>query len=436
MRRRLLPLLLLTAFATLPWGVPAALAEQVVEHDDDGRVTAKYSTDDEGRRHGNYAEFHENGAIKLKSIYRRGRLHGKYVSYHPSGRPHVTAEYKKGEREGKYVEKDDKGRVVIETTYSGGVVEGSYEEYAEGELISKQLWEGGVPVDVDGVRPYPKSRDAIRDAIEAIYNHKDPLEDDAGDPEAWGRGECLRHLMIYRYLCDLPYADMVLDAELNSYADAGAALCEVIGRLDHTPANPGLPEDEYDYGYIGTSRSNLYMGQEDIVPQVRGYMDDSDPSNIDAVGHRRWCLNAPLMKVGFGRKGKFGAMMCQDRSRRGVPDYDLVAFPPRGWMPAYWFAPHFAWSVSLNRRHFDKPDAGKVKVTIRPLGDDYVRRAEPLTLNHLKVNTSGAGDPYCIIFRAAEIDTEPGTRYWVEITGLTKRGKPVDVKYVTSFFEL
>lgn len=423
----------LTASLTAP---RTARAEQVVEQDDQGRVVAKYSTDEEGRRHGAYAEFHENGAIKLKATYRRGRLQGKYVSYHASGRPHVTAEYRDGEPEGKYVEKDDRGRTVIETTYVGGVVEGSYEEYADGELLSKQTWANGEPVDVDGVRPYPKGRDAIRDAIEEIYNSKDPLEERVGDAEAWGRGECLRHLKIYRYLCDLPYADMVLDEELNSYADAGAALCERIGRLDHTPANPGMPEEQYKYGYTGTSRSNLYMGQEEIVPQVRGYMDDSDPSNIDAVGHRRWCLNPPLLRVGFGRSGKFGAMMCQDRSRRTVPDYDIVAFPPRGWMPAYWFAPHFAWSVSLNRRHFDTPDPGKVKVTVTPIGPDHVRRAQPLALNHLKVNTSGAGDPYCIIFRPEGIDTEAGNQFWVEISGLSQKGRPYTLRYVTGFFEL
>jgi len=117
MRQLLTPLFLLAGLAVSFVGPsPAALAEQVIEHDDAGRVTAKYSTDDEGRRHGNYAEFHENGAIKLKSIYRRGRLHGRYVSYHASGRPHVTAEYKNGEPEGKYVEKDDVFHISCQNT--------------------------------------------------------------------------------------------------------------------------------------------------------------------------------------------------------------------------------------------------------------------------------------------------------------------------------
>ena len=48
----------------------------------------------------------------------------------------------------------------------------------------------------------------------------------------------------------------------------------------------------------------------------------------------------------------------------------------------------------------------------------------------------GAGIPYIIIFRPAEIDTEPGARYWVEISGLEKKGEPYTLRYVTSFFEL
>ena len=85
-----------------------------------------------------------------------------------------------------------------------------------------------------------------------------------------------------------------------------------------------------EIGYEGTSRGNLYMGSEDIVAQVRAYMDDSDASNIDAVGHRRWCLNPRMVKTGFGQTGKFGAMYAHDNSRRKIPEYDFVGYPAPG----------------------------------------------------------------------------------------------------------
>ena len=433
-RTALAALLSLTVLLPLA-GVPAR-AEQVTELDAAGKLKAKYSLDESGLRHGGYAEFHTDGSIKVKATYRRGKLHGRYVSYHPGGRPHVAADYDEGGRDGKYVEKDEKGRVVVEATYVKGRLHGAYEEFREGEPVTRQRWADGVPLDVDGVKPYPKSREEIRATIEEIFNSTDPLESAAGDPEAWGRGECLRQLKIYRYLCDVPWRELQLDAEMNRLADAGAALCERIGRLDHTPENPGLPEDEYKTGYRGTSNSNLYQGQEDIVPQVRGYMDDSDARNIDRVGHRRWCLNPPLQKTGFGRSGRFGAMWSMDRSNAKAPDYELVAFPPPGWMPDYYFAEHYAWSVSLHRQKFKKPDPAAVKVTVTPLGDDHVRRDPPLPLNHLKVDTDGPGIPYCVIFRPTCVRVEPGARYWVEITGLETRDGPAAVRYVVAFFEL
>jgi hypothetical protein len=154
-----------------------------------------------------------------------------------------------------------------------------------------QRWEDGEPIDIDGVRPYGKQPDAIRAVVEEIFNSVDPLEKAKDDPLAAERGDCLRLLKIYRYLCDVPHADLALVDTFNRHADAGSKLCERIGRLDHTPENPGLPEDEYAFAYTGTSRSNLFQGNG-MPGSVPAYMDDSDARNIDRVGHRRWCARS------------------------------------------------------------------------------------------------------------------------------------------------
>ena len=49
----------------------------------------------------------------------------------------------------------ERGRIVIETSYLDGCVEGSYEEYADGELISKQLWANRTPVEINKVGKRP-----------------------------------------------------------------------------------------------------------------------------------------------------------------------------------------------------------------------------------------------------------------------------------------
>lgn len=414
-------------------------AEQITENRPDGTVLRTYATDDQGRRDGGCVEYHPNGKVHIRSNYRRGRLHGVYQTYDDKGRRRVTAKYREGRLHGEYVDRDEKGEPTIQATYVDGEKHGAFVVLREGVPISTQSWERGLATNVDGLSPYTKSKDAIRDAVEEIFNSVDPLEKDAADPKARSRGESLRLLKIFRYLCDVPYEDIRLDAQMNAWAEAGARLCEAIGRLDHTPANPGWPEEDYKFGYIGTSRSNLYMGHPERKPMeasVPAYMDDSDASNIDRVGHRRWCINPRMLRAGFGSAGRFSAMYAHDASRKEVPEFDFVAYPPPGFMPVYYFGERHAWSVSLNPKKFDKPERGGLKVTVRAVDDDFLRADAPLPLDHFTLSSEGMGLRDCIIFRPKGIELEPDAKYWVEIEGLTRKKKPVPFRYMVHFFEL
>src|SRR5262249_50213938 len=97
--------------------------------------------------------------------------------------------------------------------------------------------------------------------------------------------------------------------------DAAVQLLAKIGHLDHTPKNPGLPEDEYKLAYKGTSHSNLGQGFRSLANAVDDWMWDSDGGNIDRVGHRRWCRNPAMQKTGFGGSGKSTAMWAFDMGR-------------------------------------------------------------------------------------------------------------------------
>ncbi len=103
-----------------------------------------------------------------------------------------------------------------------------------------------------------------------------------------------------------------------------------------------------------------------MVGSIKCYMDDSDPTNIDRVGHRRWCLNPAMQKAGFAGAKQFAAMWSMDRSRAEVPDYDFVAFPPPGLIPTSTFSSHYAWSVSLNRAKYEPATVKAVGVQIWP----------------------------------------------------------------------
>ena len=65
-------------------------------------------------------------------------------------------------------------------------------------------------------------------------------------------------LMAYRCVCGLPYRDMTLDWTYTAHDEAGSILLTQINQMTHTPANPGLPEAEYQYARQGTGSSNLF----------------------------------------------------------------------------------------------------------------------------------------------------------------------------------
>src|SRR5689334_9610383 len=169
-----------------------------------------------------------------------------------------------------------------------------------------------------------------------------PAKDPGGT--ASERDTALRRLKAYRYLAGVPYDDLTLDDDANAACEAGAGLCAKLGRLEHQPKNPGLPEAEFDLAYKGTSRSNLGQGYRKLSQALDGWMDDSDGGNIDRLGHRRWCLNPTMKKTGFGRVGEFTAMYVFDMSRKDVPDFDFISWPARGPMPVQYFKSGFVWS--------------------------------------------------------------------------------------------
>jgi len=276
----------------------------------------------------------------------------------------------------------------------------------------------------------PRTLEDVRKTIASI-NHSG---DRSTDPAALEREQALKRLKVYRYLARVPHDNLVLDDDFCKTARAGARLCERLGRLDHRPENPGLSADEYQLGLKGTSSSNLAEGFPTLAKSIDAWMDDSNPSNLDKLGHRRWCLFPYLQKVGLGRSGKFSAMYILDHSQKDVLDFDFVAFPGPGPIPVEFFGSHWAWNVSLNPQKF-RPPRAEVKPSIQEIDKTDKRIGPPLTLNHQSASSDGFGLPGCIIFRPSVIALRPGRRYQVEIDGLlTSRGeKAMPVVYSVEF---
>ena len=394
---------------------------------DDGKIKIKYAVDADGKKNGYFVERFLAGNLKIKTNYKNDELEGLFTEYYPSGKVYITVNYKAGKKIGAYTELTEKGQKKFTAVYKDGKLNGKLSHYEAGIPSIEMIYKDDLPV-------YARSEEQIRKKVASI----DP-PDKKGDGDAGNREAALRRLQAYRYICEVPYERMSLDDQMNKASAMGSVLCEKMGKLDHTPKeNPGLPDADFKLGYEGTSHSNLAMGYSDLAKSVDGWMDDSDESNIDVIGHRRWCLNPPLARVGFGQSGKFSAMFCFDKSGQpAVANFDFIAYPTRGLMPVEYFGSKYAWNVSLHPLKYKKFN-GSEKAKIVELDAMLNPVGEPLELNHNRSDTKGVGLINCMVFRPQAIDLAPGKRYLVSVDGVFRPDgrTPAPVRYIVEFMSL
>lgn len=241
----------------------------------------------------------------------------------------------------------------------------------------------------------------------------------------------------YRFISGLPY-DITMDATLNAQAQYGALLLAASGDFSHYPTKPDdMPESIFRRGEDATSSSNIFASTYNdhiVVSSVDAYMEDSDTYNLDRVGHRRWILNPPLQKVGFGQaegqdnggyRWKYSALKIFDESRIEAVDYNYIAYPAAGPFPIEVFGGYYAWSVSINPDKYDEPVISNVKVTMKRLNDNKTwtltsaNNTVSETGAYMNVENSNFGSGPAIIFRpSGNITYQSGDRFRVTITGL------------------
>ncbi|MBI3818147.1 MAG: hypothetical protein HY286_05610 [Planctomycetes bacterium] len=433
MRDLTLEFSLILIFATAPLAraqnPPVSKPAEVEEHYPGGALLRRFGVDEQGRRNGPFSEWYESGKMKVRTSYRAGDLEGAFDELHPDGSVKIRAYYNKNLLTASYYEKSEDGAREIKAAFKDGKKHGKVEVFEKHKQISIQDWKNGDLLEIDGIAPYPKSRDAIRDELSKIQDLPPQSGFDKSDP----RLLALRHLQQYRYLCEVPWEGMLLDAHMNDATKWAAKILKAIGRLDHTPKNPGWPADEYKKAYEGTSHSNLSAGT-DLPRSVDSYMDDSDPSNIDRVGHRRWCLNPTMLKTGFGADGPWSAMWSMDASRGKANAGEFVAYPARGYFPKEYFHSGAACSFGGISGKVTARDKDKTKIRVLRLDEWYAQEGEPLPIDYINVSKEGFGTANCLIFRAKGMQNTPGTCYMVEIS-VDGDDNP-EVKYLVEFFEL
>ncbi|MEX0641543.1 MAG: hypothetical protein WD468_02525 [Pirellulales bacterium] len=437
-------------------GSAAANAAPVEEKYDNGQIKVRY-VEKNGKKNGKYEEFHENGKLKVLATYVLDRLNGAYQTHHENGIMHVAATYRAGKLNGKYIERNDKGQQVLTVDYVNGLRHGKLVKFKDGKPERTFAYRADEIVGAGGIITHPYTRSELAAKLATIYmtrfvappappappapaGRSAPAARESGPPvkpTEFATEEQLRavqRLNAYRFLCGAP-ADVVIDPEYTNYCKAGANLCKKLGRIEHTPKNPGMPEDEYKAGYHGTSNSNLAQGHHKMSEALDGLMDDSDDSNIARVGHRRWCLNVLMQATGFGRTDDMVNQWSLDQRRKVVPKWQMVLYPARGYMPNEYFGDRHAWSVVLNPTQYKiGPD---VKAEIYELDDDYqAKTALEFDFSNFKSEES-RGTGYALIFRPKKLDMSDGKKYGVQVSGVnTPDGKPTTITYVVEFVDL
>lgn len=439
-----------------------------------------------GLREGAFIELYDNGAKRISTTFKEGRRNGEYVEYRLNGTLRIKTRYSKGRVDGAYEEYFENGKLSVSCAFADGAPSGSFERYYEtGKLwfkttyplqegIGSECWnrDGSGPAafvqafaktsaDVEILRaslgesftgqiiPYPKTHVELYELIQrlapsgtagAAFVEPPQLHAPfkAGKLDPGFMEEGLRQVQVYRALIGLPFEDMTLNDHYNDVAQHGAVMLTQVGHLDHTPPKPAtMSEEFYKLAFEGTSRSNLHQGQGTLVAAVDGFMDDSDPSNIDRVGHRRWIMNPEMLQTGFGYAEGFAALYAHDSKRESVPDWDILGFPPPGYYPDEYFAPHYAWCLSMNMKHFEPPAPDDIGIAVEEVNAEF-HPVQEVELNYKNVETGSFGAGPCIIFRPV-IPQDFGKRlYRVTITGLRKKDtkESVPVQYVVEFFNL
>lgn len=379
------------------FAVAALAAETVTENHPDGSKALTVAVDKDGKRDGALTAWWSGGKVlKEKSKWDKGELHGLRTLY------------------------DEKGKPVVEETW------------IKGRLV------------------YPRSQAQVAAGLQRIEAEVAallptwPKSGNAGAPAPVDESRALARLRQYRWLVGLAH-DVSIEPRYTDEAQEAAEVLAAIGRLDHHPKQPaGWADADFAKAKSGCGHGNLAMGVGDLVRAVDLWMDDSDPSNIDALGHRRWMLNPVMQTCGFGISGKFSVIWAHDDARKEPPPQAWQAFPPPGYVPVTHFGNRHAWHLSLNPKDYSV-DLKSMTFQIFALDERLQRQGGPLALDHDGSNDTGYG-----CYKNARIvrpDAKSGGKgqaiysvaknrsYEAVVGALKPKGQaPAEISWIVTFF--
>lgn len=298
---------------------------------------------------------------------------------------------------------EDLEKATVLTRKTGAKAEIDFRILSESDIAYLKDWEPqepgsqteDAPEDLDEIssRIYPRTKDEIGDRLKEIEKRDAPPGIDREQQKT------INELNIYRYLSGVP-DEVTADPKMVEQATDAAKACEKNGVLSHSLGH-------------STDLCNLASGGS-MLSSVKQYIDDSGDNNREKRGHRKWCLNPPMGKTGFGSAGRYSAMVAMDSSGRGKTK-DSWAYPGKGFFPKEYLHGN-AWSLYLTE---EAPPKDDIKVEVYKL----TRRPEKPFSSSEEIPGTALPVAYGAVYGNAinfEPQPEPITGrgiYWVRITG-------------------
>ena len=113
-------------------------------YDSDGGEIEFIKNYKDGKYHGLYERYYDNGKLFEKSTYKDGKWDGLKEVYWSSGQLNTKSNFKNGKQEGPYEKYYYSGKLFVKTNYKDGKQEGPYEKYYEdGKLEEKSTYKDG-----------------------------------------------------------------------------------------------------------------------------------------------------------------------------------------------------------------------------------------------------------------------------------------------------
>ena len=223
-----------------------------------------------------------------------------------------------------------------------------------------------------------------------------------------------------RFMVGIPN-EVTNDSSYEKLAQDASLLMKVNNKMAHTgqPKPKNMNDKLYNSGAKGCKSCNISYGRDNLYENVEGWIVDN--GNFTTMGHRRWILNPPMKKTGFGKVGVFAAMYCFDNSFGDTP-YKNIPWPCRNMTLEFANTSH--WSLSTGKI---LPNDIVVTLTNRRTGN--IQTFSNKNTKTFCISNDNYGLKGCVIFEGPLVKDEDS--YRVDVNG-----KDVAISYDVDFFNV